>query len=356
MKFYLDSNHRLGNEPPRRVAIVRSLPGLGDLLCFVPALRALRTALPEAEIILIGLPSARSFVQRFNHYIDDLLEFPGYPGIPEVPLSPQAVVFFLTYAQQLKFDLALQMHGNGSCTNSFTLLLGAKLNAGFFSPGCSCPDPDYFLPYPEAEPEIWRHLRLLEFLGVPLCGDHLEFPILQSDRQALTAIAALDTLASRNYVCIHPGASVSSRRWSCQNFAEVADSLAAQGLQVVLTGNHAEAELTHGVAQAMRFPAIDLAGQTSLGAIAALLKNARLLICNDTGISHLAAALQVSSVVIFSNSDPQRWAPLNRQRHRVVQGSEGVPSTAASTTFAPPTPQAVLTEARALLKEVAYAS
>jgi ADP-heptose:LPS heptosyltransferase len=157
----------------------------------------------------------------------------------------------------------------------------------------------------------------MEFLGIPLQGAELEFPLKEDDFSALQMIEEVRDL-KREYICIHPGASVESRRWSPQKFAVVADFLAARGLQVILTGTTAEAELTQAVQKAMRFSAINLAGRTSLGAIAALLSKACLLVCNDTGVSHLAAALQVKSVVIFSASDPNRWAPLNRERHRVL--------------------------------------
>lgn len=343
MKAYLKAEHRLKKSELQRIAIVRSLPGLGDFLCAVPALRALRIACPSSQITLIGLQETRALVQRFGHYLDNWLEFPGYPGIPEVSLFPQQVVSFLAGAQQLNFDLALQMHGNGSSINSFTMLLGAKLNAGFFLRGHLCPDRNWFLPYPDHEPEVWRHLRLLEFLGIPLQGDHLEFPLGQSDWQEFDTIASVYPLRYGDYICIHPGASTPARRWSCQAFAATADALAAQGFQIILTGTAQEIELTQAVAQTMRYPAIDLAGQTNLGTIAILLRQARLLICNDTGISHLAAALQVNSVVIFTHSNPQRWAPLDRQRHRIVAAESS-------------TPEQVLAEALdALQGEVIYA-
>jgi ADP-heptose:LPS heptosyltransferase len=85
-----------------------------------------------------------------------------------------------------------------------------------------------------------------------------------------------------------------------------------------LTGSAHEAQLTAAVARAMRAPAVDLAGRTSLGAMGALLSRARLLVTNDTGISHLAAALRVPSVVVFTASDPARWAPLDARLHRRV--------------------------------------
>lgn len=345
----MNSSYRLGKQLPQRIAVVRSLPGLGDLLCAVPAFRALRAALPEAQIALIGLPWAQSFVKRFNHYLDDWLEFPGYPGIPEGWRSPQHSAAFLTQIQQHKFDLALQIHGSGIISNSFTVLLGSRINAGFFLPGQYCPDVERFMPYPEQEPEVRRHLRLMEFLGIPLQGEELEFPLFEQDWQELQKILDVHDLRTGEYICIHPGASVSDRCWSPAQFALCADALANLGFRIVLTGTAAEANLTKTVAELMHTPTINLAGYTSLGAMAALLKGASLLVCNDTGVSHLAAALQVKSVVIFTNSDPNRWAPLDQQRHRVVsiQNSKFTHHSLTSD---------VLAEAKALLQgEGAYA-
>jgi ADP-heptose:LPS heptosyltransferase len=95
--------------------------------------------------------------------------------------------------------------------------------------------------------------------------------------------------------------------------------MAKRGFQVVLTGSLEELPLTQAMARAMQAEAINLAGCTSLGALAALLKRTRLLICNDTGVSHLADALQVPSAVIFTDSNIERWAPLDRVLHPVVK-------------------------------------
>ncbi len=302
----------------KQIVVVRALKGLGDLLCIIPAMRALRLHFPHARISLIGLPTAQFVVQRFPQYLDELIDFPSFPGIPERSLQVELLPEFLARMQQRHFDLALQMHGSGLIVNSFTLLLGAKKTAGFYLPSMYCPDPDYFMPYPADEPEVRRNLRLLEFLGIPLQGDSLEFPLTQDDQAELTTLEIAHHLKPGEYVCVHPGASDASRRWSPKFFASVADALSVRGFDIVLTGTEGEVNIANQVAQAMHTRAVNLAGKTKLGALAALLSRARLLVSNDTGVSHLADALHVPSVVIFITSDPKRWAPMDRALHRAV--------------------------------------
>jgi ADP-heptose:LPS heptosyltransferase len=230
------------------------------------------------------------------------------------------------------------MHGSGATSNPPTVLLGARRTAGFYLPGQYCPDEKLFLPYPEGEHEVRRLLRLLAFLGIPAQGEALEFPLTEADWLSLPVAAA--ALRPGRFVCLHPGASAAGRRWPLRCFAEVGDGLAALGWPVVLTGGPAERGLTRRLAQAMTAPALDLGGQTGLGGLAALLSQAGLLVCNDTGVSHLAAALRVASVVIFVASDPARWAPLDGERHRALGGES--PRLA-------PAPADVLAEAGALL-------
>src|SRR5438105_13052767 len=176
--------HRLGEPLLRRIAIFWALQ-LGDLLCITPALRALRTALPDAEIVLIGLPWAKSFVARFSHYLDGFREFPGYPGLPEQRSDCHKFPAFIKAVQEDRFDLILQMHGSGIITNPLVMLFEARCTAGFFLPGGYCPDSQRFLPYPAHEPEIRRHLRLLDLLAIPVPTEELQFPLHERDDQEL---------------------------------------------------------------------------------------------------------------------------------------------------------------------------
>ena len=174
------------------------------------------------------------------------------------------------------------------------------------------------MEYPEHEPEVCRGLRLMQHLGFPPRGDELEFPLGEQDRAAGAHLRATHDLSTGEYVCLHPGARDPARRWAPASFAAVGDALAGRGLRVVLTGSATEVANVQAVRRAMRQPSVDLSGLTDLGALAALLESARLVVCNDTGVSHLAAALRVPSVVVFVASDRRRWAPLDECRHRPV--------------------------------------
>jgi ADP-heptose:LPS heptosyltransferase len=298
---------------PRRLAVFRALQ-LGDMLCAVPALRALRAALPGAHITLIGLPWARGFVSRFARYVDAHLAFPGHAGLPEQRPDEAAFASFVAETRERRFDLVVQMHGDGRITNGIVRRLGVKASAGFASAA-----DDAWCPFPARGPEIRRLLGLATHLGAPARGEALEFPLSERDELELRAFARLRGIPLAPCVCLHPGARALERRWPAAQFARVGDALHTRfGLPIVLTGSEAEAPLTGAVARAMTAPACDAAGPISIGALAAQLARARLVVTNDTGVSHVAAALGVPSVVIFMASDPERWAPLDRVRHRAV--------------------------------------
>lgn len=304
----------------RRIAVLRALPGLGDFLCAVPALRALRRLEPGSEILLVGLPRQLALVRRYPDLVDRLVELPCWPGLPEQLLDPAALPPFLASLQERRLDLALQLHGSGGQTNALALLLGARETVGFHPVDGWQPDPDRFLPWVEEEPEPLRWLRLVRLLGPVEDDGRLAFPLADADRAALAAVPGAARLAGRPYAVLHPGASTAERWADPVRAAAIADALVALGLAVALTGGEDEADLVARVRAAMRAGgmAVPLAGATGLGALAALLAGARVVVCGDTGVSHLAAAVDAPSVVLFGAASPVRWGPVDRHRHRIL--------------------------------------
>ena len=298
----------------KKIAVFRALQ-LGDMLCAIPAICCLRLAYPKAEIVLLGLPWARSFVQRFYSYFDRFIHFPGYEGLPEQEFEEEKFNKFIHAIQEEKFDLVLQMQGNGTIVNTLLFEFGARYVAGFYTAE-SCVDSDLFMPYPDHGPEINRHLMLMNHLGMESCSPKLEFPLFQKDTDELSALNI--RVQKKNYVCIHPGSRGVWRQWPPQYFAALADFCLENKYAVVVTGTEEERDITRELIKCIHHPVIDLTGKTSLGAVALLIRNAFMLIANCTGVSHIAAALQTPSIIISMDGEPGRWASLNTAIHKTI--------------------------------------
>lgn len=297
------------------IAIFRALQ-LGDLLCAVPGFRALRHLYPDATISLIGLPWQRTFVERFSHYFDAYIPFTGFPGLPELSWTPDKSLVFLHDLHQQQFSLLVQMQGNGAIVNPLLALAGAQWMAGFYQPKAFCPDSKLFVEYPEHLHEIYRHLELMRHLGATTLDKRLEFPIRQRDRDEFDHLHL--GLRPYSYVCIHGGARDPKRQWDPSHLAVLGDMCVSAGYQVVLTGVASEGGIAAEIVHSMSHSVINLSGKTTLGSMAVLIAQSRLVICNDTGISHLAVAVGTPSVVISLSKEYERWRPLDQQLHPTV--------------------------------------
>ena len=305
------------------VLVFRALPGLGDFLCAVPALRAIRAARPDATVHLVGLESTRPLAERYPRYVDVFHPFPGHAALPEQP-PPTASAWrvFIGSMRGIRAGLAFQLHGSGETSNEICSALGAARNAGFVRPGVAVPRNGVALPWDDAEPEPRRWLRLVDAVGIPATDDRLEFVI--APRAAARARRLLrgagTAVGAAPWAVVHPGAARPHGRWSLDGFRAVARRLAERRLRVVVTGTSDEAPITAAVAAAAP-GSVDLAGCTDLDVLGALIADARLLVANDTGAAHLASALGTPSVIVFATGDDayvKRWAPLDRQRHMAL--------------------------------------
>lgn len=301
----------------RRIAVVRALY-LGDLLLAVPALRALRTRYPKAEVTLIGLPWAAEFVRRFSRYVDRFVVFPGFPGIAEVDYEPERSRRFLVAQRAQGYDLVIQMHGSGEASNPFALSLGGRVTVGYFT-GTPPEELAPSAPYPDNAPEVLRNLGLARLAGCHRLDARLEFPILAGDRAEANALLGGIT-EDKPIIGIHAGAKAPARRWSAERFAALADALIERfDATILLTGSAADGEITRAVGGYMRHAPVDLSGRTSLGGLAAVIERMHLLIGNDSGPAHLAEAVGTPSITLFGPTDPRRWAPLDQKSHRIMR-------------------------------------
>ena len=314
-----------------RIAVFRALH-LGDFMCATPALRALKQRFPAAELTLIGLSWNRVLVPRFP-YIDRFLDFPGYYDLEEVPWDDRRTRRFLLESQDYRYDLAVQMHGNGRISNAFVAQLKARTSLGHRPADAGWPrllsvelEDENDQRDDEHVHQILRWLRLVGEVGATGSAQ-LEFPLLQEDREEAVAVAKRAGIRlDRPLVGINPGGKGLDKRWPAERFAEVADHLVAEtGAEVAITGIESERGLAVRIARMMRHRAFVVAGETTIGGLAALMERMSLFVTNDTGSSHIAAALGTPSVTLFGPTDPAEWAPLDSNRHLALWSGRGRP-------------------------------
>lgn len=305
-----------------KISIFRALQ-LGDMLCAIPAIRTLKRSFPLAELYCIGLPGMRSLLERFD-FVDHYIDFPGYRGLPEQPYDVERTERFVSDMQKQRFDLLLQMQGNGTVVNEFLSRWQAKRLVGF------CPTTSAFsenwMLYPTGIHEINRHLQLLEHIGILISPEDREisFPLFPIDWQNFAALKA--TFGMDRYAIVHVGSRSEDRQWPLENFAALARHLIKRGLQVVLTGTAAEAKLTNQAEEMLagEGKVINLTGRTDLGLLGCVVHQARLLVSNCTGISHLAAGTGTRSLVLSMDGEPERWGPLNHQLHHTYNANDAL--------------------------------
>lgn len=251
----------------------------------MPAIRAARQCLPEHELVLATSAGLRPLVALIGG-IDAVLPTVGLAAI--TPTGP--------------VDVAVNLHGRGPQS---TQLLGALRPARLVAWGQST-------RWRADEHEVARWCRLVATgLGAPYRPEDLRL-----DRP--------DTVSPvEGAVVVHPGAAAPARRWPAGRFAAVARQLAAQGARVVVTGSAAERGLAAEVVRAAGLPGeANLAGTTLL-TLAAVIARARLVICGDTGVGHLATAFGTRSVLLFGPVSPAVWGPPARPEHVVLWAGDG---------------------------------
>lgn len=307
---------------PKRILVIR-LDRIGDVVLTTPLLRALRQACPSAWIAMLVRPPCH-----------ELLD--GHPDLNEVLVYDKAgrhrgVLSTIRFAWRLRrqrFDTAIVVHPTHR-SHWIARLAGIPRRIGYARKS------GWLLTrrVPHRKQEGSRHeaeyaLELLEVLGIAPTGPPRPFVPVQPEAQRfLEDVLRREGIGPDELlVAIHPSASCVSKRWMPQRFGEVADRLIeAQRVRVVLVAGSEDAGHAQEVARAMRHPPLNLAGKLSVGELAALLARCRLLISNDSGPVHVAAAVGTPVVALFGRAQPginaARWRPLGAQ-HIVLDKSD----------------------------------
>lgn len=313
----------------RRILAIR-LDNLGDVLMTTPALRALRAAVPGRHVTLLTSSSAAVLAGHLP--VADAVWGYDAPWVKHGLPAPDVAVD-LGMIEQLRrgrFDAAV----------IFTVYSQSALPAALMCrlagiPLClaHCRENPYQLlsdhvtesePHQRVRHEVARQLDLVATVGAVPQDTSLAFDVRALDRQMLRArlrhVSGSQQRDIGRWLMVHPGATAASRRWPPERFGAVAARLAPEFDGIAVTGSATEQVLVDTVCAYAGPKAVPLAGALTLGELGALIEQADLLVANNSGPVHLAAALGTPVVDLYALTNPQHtpWQVPHRVLHANV--------------------------------------
>ena len=324
-----------------RVLVIRP-DHLGDLVFTGPAIARLRQAWPSAELTMLVGPWGSPVAERLpgvDHV--QMLDFPWFNRRPKgTPWAPYAGLVRGARRLRGRYDVALILRDDDWWSAWLAALAGIPIRAGHDDAGVRA-FATHVLPVADrpahtAAAGVALVAALAGEAGTPIhsATDPLSLRLAAGDHaRAVQLLAVPDSgasaapgddsprpdVASWRPVAIHPGSGAPVKRWRSGAWGEVIRAVTAPGEAVVLTGGPDERALTAGVAECAGRPVLDLAGQTDLGALAAVFARCRLVLGPDCGPLHLAVAVGTPTVHLFGPASARRfgpWGPVDR--HAIV--------------------------------------
>jgi lipopolysaccharide heptosyltransferase II len=288
------------------------LDALGDVLMTTPALRALREARPGRRLTLLTSTSGAA-IAPLVPVIDDLIVYdPPWmkATAPRANSGPEYRMAELLLERGFDAAVIFTVYSQSPLPSAFLCYL-----AGIPLRLAHCRENPYQLLtdwVPEPEPdrllrhEVRRQLDLIATVGCHTSDKSLALCVPADARQRTEErLAEIGLDRSRPWLVIHPGASAPSRRYPPESFAEAARQLTEAGQQVLFTGSADEKSLVEEIRTGMGSRSWSLAGRLGLADLAAVLQMAPLLVSNNTGPVHLAAAVGTPVVDLYALTNPQ---------------------------------------------------
>jgi len=312
----------------RRILIIRQHNQLGDMLCVVPLLRALRASMPGAEIDLLASP-VNADIMRHHSLLDEVLLYDKKEYLGPLGIRIGRIRRLAKDLRRRNYDIvAVPSTVSMSLTSD---ILAALTGAAFrFGPGSidGVSNPGAFL-YNNAVDLDWRStpMRHQTLRNADLLAGVVGVPEDLSHELTLTASELLDVKeevyrlrkGKTHLVAIHPGAGKAPNRWPAEHFARLASWLESEmGAATFATIGPMDQEVHHQL-QSILGNQIEYVVNKPIRTIASILSYVKLLVANDTGIMHVGAAVGAPLISLFGPTEPCQWAPIG-PRSRYIHG------------------------------------
>lgn len=301
----------------RRICIIKP-SALGDVVQSLPVIHAVRHRFPCATLSWVINDAFAPLIEPTG-IVDEIIRFEREQFRSLTPISRGRLLEFGRLLKSKKFDLVIDLQGLFRSA-AMGWVTGAPVRIGLASAreGATLSYTHIANDLPVERGAVDRYWSVAELLGI---GDlPKEFPLRISSAERHAALSTIGPLP-RPWVAVNAGSRWQTKRWPAEHFADAMErSVGPRRGSVVIVGGPSEEPVAEEVARGLTVPFVNLAGRTSLRLLAAVLDSVDLLVTNDSGPMHLAAALGTPTVSIFTCTSPARAGAFG-MGHSILQTS-----------------------------------
>lgn len=301
---------------PERILIIKP-SALGDIVLALPALSSLRASFPNAQISWLVRSEFAPLIEN-NKNLTNIIYF-DRKLLGKWYYNHKAFAALLRFIKQLrkpKFDLVIDLQGLFR-TALFAWLTKSKKRFGMKN---AREFAHMFYTHQVPPPSDSRHLvdyytAVVAAAGAKSITTDFNLICPANAKSEIKPLLAAQNIEQCRYAVLVPGSAHVSKCWPAKNFAALTEKLAEEfDLKIIAVGTRREKPMVKEINSTARVPVADFAGTTDIPKLIALLKNAAIVVSNDTGPGHIAAALGVPLVMIFGPTNPARVGPYKRPK------------------------------------------
>lgn len=296
--------HTRISESPSEILVIK-LSAMGDSILLIPAVRALRAKFAEARITVL-CTDINSAIFKGCPYINSVIMV----SVKKLATNPLSI--FKLHGKT-KYDIAVDFDQWVRLSALLSFFSGAKARLGFKTEGqfrhysyTDC------VEHLKTQHEITAFLSVLRLAGIENADEKLEFHIDElAEKNAFTLLESLDIGKFTSFVVLHPEtpAHGQQRHWPAANYIELAKAMIRKHrVKVLITGTKNEESSNIRIVASIGEGAV-LLPSAGIATVAAVIAKARAVVCGNTGIMHLACALDVPVVALHGPTDPRKWGP-----------------------------------------------
>ena len=296
----------------RRI-LIRATNWIGDMVISLPALEAVRNNFPESEIVILARP-----------WVVPLIEH--HPSVDRIIPIGKGKDFFTRFMEFIrvagmirrsKFDLAI-LFQNAFGAALLTYMGKVEVRVGY--------DVDFrrfLLSHPVTRDksvmeshQVEYYIAILRAMGWDVKTGNPMLYVGEKDSKSVNSLLLREGISPKDELMgLSPGAIYGpAKRWPAERFATIGDWAAERwGTKVVIMGSSRETDICRFLAERMKYAPLNLCGRTTLGQAMALIKRCNFFVTNDSGLMHIAAALDVPMVAIFGSTDHVATGPLSKK-------------------------------------------